>query len=236
MFLPCRPGGFIDGSLLRQPALSRCLGILNNLSFTHRYTVILSCRHDRAWLALHVRTGRELTVAQILESKGYEKFVPLSQRHNGNLGHNEKSECPLFPGYVFVRFNSQVGALIVTTPFVIRILGTGNDPSPINESEIDALRMVQHSSYYREPCTYMAHGTTVRLHRGPLAGLQGIVVAIKNEYRLVISMRLLQRSAWVEVDRNWLEPETPVQLPHGLSQTEPSNYGAAIRNSSHEGM
>lgn len=49
-------------------------------------------------------------------------------------------------------------------------------------------------------------GDPVRIFRGPLAGLQGTLVGVRNERRLVISVQMLQRAVSVEVDSAFVEP------------------------------
>jgi hypothetical protein len=51
-----------------------------------------------------------------------------------------------------------------------------------------------------EPHPLLKIGERVRIKRGPLAALQGLLVRQKNVYRLVISVEMLGRAAAVEVD------------------------------------
>jgi hypothetical protein len=44
------------------------------------------------------------------------------------------------------------------------------------------------------------------IHRGPLAGVEGILVEQKNERRLIVSVNLLQRSVAAEVSLDWVRP------------------------------
>jgi transcription antitermination factor NusG len=47
-------------------------------------------------------------------------------------------------------------------------------------------------------------GQAVSLCDGPLRGLEGILVEIRNEHRLVVSVNLLRRSTSVTVERSWV--------------------------------
>jgi transcription antitermination factor NusG len=47
-------------------------------------------------------------------------------------------------------------------------------------------------------------GQTVQVNFGPLKGLEGRVIEIKENYRLVISIPLPHRSVSVEIDRDQL--------------------------------
>jgi transcription antitermination factor NusG len=76
----------------------------------------------------------------------------------------------------------------------------------VDESELDTVRAVLKSEVYCEPWPYLELGQRVEVEHGPLAGTQGIVTLVKNSYRLVISVNMLQRSVAVEIDRDCLKP------------------------------
>jgi hypothetical protein len=44
------------------------------------------------------------------------------------------------------------------------------------------------------------------VERGPLTGVEGIVLQVKTGYRLVVSVSLLQRSLAVELEQLWIRP------------------------------
>jgi transcription antitermination factor NusG len=114
-------------------------------------------------------------------------------------------EMPLFPGYVFCRFDPKTRLPILKIPTVMSVAGMGRTPEPIPDSEISALQTVCKSGVSAVPCPYLTAGAKVRILEGPLAGLEGILVEDK-ETRLILSVTLLQRSVSVEVDRDWIEP------------------------------
>jgi transcription antitermination factor NusG len=173
------------------------------------------------WYALHVKVGRERSVGRILANKGYEEYVPLygseKNRYEGKVDGN-----PLFPGYVFLCFNSHLTGSIVTTPGVIRILGTASGPSCMDQQEIDTVRSIQSSGCHHEPYDFTSVGKLVRIEYGPLRGLKGIVSFLKNHSRLIVSVALLQRSVWVEVDHNWLVPDRS-DIPCPRAYCEPGD-------------
>jgi transcription antitermination factor NusG len=56
------------------------------------------------------------------------------------------------------------------------------------------------------PWPYLAVGERVYLTGGPLEGLEGIISRVKGNFRLVVSVSLLQRSVAVEIDWDWVRP------------------------------
>jgi transcription antitermination factor NusG len=160
------------------------------------------------WYALHVRTRFEKVVARNLRGKGYEEFLPLYSRTSRWSDRVKEIELPLFPGYVFCRFNPNDRLPILTIPGVNAVVGIGKNLMPVEESELDAVRTVLKSDAYCEPWPYLQVGQQVQVEYGPLAGTQGIVTMVKNSYRLVVSVNMLQRSVAVEIDRDCLKPVT----------------------------
>lgn len=164
------------------------------------------------WYALHVRTRFEKVVARNLRGKGYEEFLPLYSRTNQWSDRVKQIELPLFPGYVFCRFNANDRLPILTVPGVNAIVGIGKTLVPVEPSELNAIRAVLQSGTFCEPVPYLEVGQRVQVESGPLAGTEGLVVMVKNTYRLVISVNMLQRSVAVEIDRDCLKPlSTPTE-------------------------
>ena len=60
------------------------------------------------------------------------------------------------------------------------------------------------SSLPVQPYPFLESGRRVRIDRGPLAGLEGVVVEVKKQFRIVVSVTLLQRSVSTEIDRDWI--------------------------------
>jgi len=152
------------------------------------------------WFALSTRSQREKMVASLLHSKGYEEFLPLYRSHRRWSDRTKAIEKPLFPGYVFCRFDVQKRLPILMTPGVRFIAGIGKTPLAVNESEMASLQHVVQSGLQVEPWPFLQVGQRVRIERGALQGLEGILMGFKKPHRLVVSVTLLQRSIAVELD------------------------------------
>jgi transcription antitermination factor NusG len=152
---------------------------------------------DKCWFALQVRPRYEFLASSVLRHKGFEEFLPSYKVKRKWSDRSKEIELPLFPGYVFCRFSAQIRVPIVTTPGVMRIV----EPHlPIPDSEIAAIQAVVASRIPASPCPYLKIGARVEVTAGPLTGLTGILVLHKNQYRLVLSVTLVQNSISVEVD------------------------------------
>ena len=176
---------------------------------------------DARWYALHVRPRFEKVAARNLQGRGYEECLPLYSRRSAWSDRTKTIELPLFPGYVFCRFNVIHRLPILMVPGVNSVVGIGKLPMPVEEKELDDIRLVLTSGSKCEPWPSFGLGQTVRVEYGALAGMQGTVESVKNGYRLVISVNLLQRSVAVEIDRDCLKPARAV-LPSGRKTVGPS--------------
>lgn len=163
----------------------------------------------RLWFAVRVKSNREKVVADALRGHGYEQLLPVRRCLQRSAGRIRTVEFPLFPGYVFGKFDKDRRLPILMVPGVLHIVGIGREPMPVDSAEIASIRVIVNSPFCSEPCSYIKVGERVSVVYGPLTGAQGLIVAIKNQWRLVASLTLLQRSIAVEIDREWVEPCGP---------------------------
>jgi transcription antitermination factor NusG len=162
------------------------------------------------WFALFVKSKHEFSVANSLRNKGYEEFLPVYKRSTPSRRDEKEVVLPLFPGYVLCRcdWNANRGAKIVTTPGVIRVIGTSKSPVPVQDDEVAALRALMKTTTALRPCPFLRIGDEVILQHGPLRGLKARVVNADSVVTLVVSVDLLQRSIAVTVPREWVVTET----------------------------
>lgn len=172
------------------------------------------------WFALHVQVGREKHVAALLRNKGYFEFLPLYRARRRWSDRYKDVELALFPGYLFCRFDPLRRLPILTTPGVRHIVGAGKLPLPVSEHEVEAVRRIVSSELSSLPWPFLDVGDMVRVEEGPLAGLEGLLIRIRNRHRLVVSVTLLQRSVAVEIDRAWVRP-LGAPRPDGLFPDRP---------------
>lgn len=154
------------------------------------------------WFALTVKPQHEKAAARALRLKGMEDFLPLHRGRRRWSDRIKELELPLFPGYVFCRFTPRERAKVLATPGVRCIVGFGKAPAPIPETEIGSLQAMVASGMPVGPWPFLRVGQTVRIEGGPLRGLEGVLLQLKDAWRVVVSVPLLQRSVAVEVGRD----------------------------------
>jgi transcription antitermination factor NusG len=160
------------------------------------------------WWALYTRHQHEKTVGDMLTAKGFEVFLPLYDSMRRWKDRKKMISLPLFPCYLFVRGGLHRRLQIVTTPGVHMILFHGENVAIIPKDEIEAIRKTLESPSHVEPHPFLKCGERVRVIRGSLEGVEGILVRRKNMYRLVISVAMVAQSVSVEIDAGDVEPVT----------------------------
>ncbi len=161
------------------------------------------------WYVIRVRPRSEKLAAAALRGKQYQEFLPLYQKRSRWSDRVKVIEQPLFPGYVFCHAESSGQPPLITTPSVIEILSFGGRPALVSEKEIDDIKAVVRSDLNSEPWPYLREGDRVRIIRGSLAGVEGVLVRSKTDWRMVLSDDILCRSIAVEVERDWAVPVSP---------------------------
>ena len=161
---------------------------------------------DSDWWALYTRHQHEKVVADMLTAKGFEVFLPVYESIRRWKDRSKVLSLPLFPCYVFVRGGLNRRLQVVTTPGVHMILYHGENVAAIPEDEIQAIRLTVEGQFRVEPFPFLKCGERVRVVRGTLEGVEGVLVRKKNTYRLVLSVEMLAQSVAVEINAADVEP------------------------------
>ncbi len=168
---------------------------------------------SKRWFALQVRPRYEKTVSMIARNKGFEEFLPIQQSRRRWSDRMKSIELPLFPGYVFCRLDPDFRLPLLTIPGALQLVGIGKVPVAIDDVEIAAIRAAAQSGLAVEPWPFMEVGQRVVLEEGPLTGLEGLLVEVRKQHRIVVSVTLLGRSVAVEIERQWVRPLEAMRAP-----------------------
>lgn len=174
-----------------------------------------------SWYAVHVRSRFERPVATELAAKGIDAYVPFLREVHTWTDRRKTVEVPLFPGYVFARFEDSPATrlAIVRTTGSVRILGPGSSIEPIPDVQIGAIHRLIAGNLPLLTHPLLNEGALVRIRRGPLKDVEGLLLRRKNEVRLVVSVSLLSRSVSAEVDLADIEVlrAAPAPVPPAIS-------------------
>jgi len=159
----------------------------------------------RNWFAVFTVPRHEKRVEEHFLLRKIENFLPLYRRERQwKDGSKGMLQLPLFPNYIFVRIGHGERVSVLRVPGVISIV-SGPKPLPVPDSYIHFLREgLRHGKI--EPHPYLTAGTRVRIRSGVMAGLEGVLLRKKNNFRVVITLEMIMRSVTVEVEIEDVEP------------------------------
>ena len=173
--------------------------MLPSVSGAHVPLEDCASKREPNWFAVRVKSKHEKAAANAFRGKGYEELLPLYERRKGR-GTVKRTHIPLFPGYVFCRFDPRYRLPVLTTPGVLYVVSNGATLSSIDEAEIEAIRRCVQPKANPQPWSYLREGQLVEVRSGPLCGLRGLLLVVKGQRRLVVSVELLRRSVAAELD------------------------------------
>lgn len=160
------------------------------------------------WYAVHIKSRHEFQVFERLTGAGIETFLPSWQKNSKWKDRNKLVQLPLFPGYLFVHTDNNHAArlTILKTKGVVRMLGViPGQPEPVPEEQISSLKKVIDAGINIDHYPYLKEGRRVRIIRGPLAGIEGILVQKPNHHYLVLSVDIISQSTAVTIQAGDVE-------------------------------
>ena len=144
------------------------------------------------WFLLVAHPNRERYVAEGLQARGLEVFLPMHTVRRQWSDRVKTYDAPLFPGYLFCRFSLAEKILAVTTPGVL-----DEEPLPVPDLEVERLRRITASQYPVECCAHPQTGEIVEVP-GEFA-IRGVLVERGSVCRVAIGFDVVGRTAVLRV-------------------------------------
>lgn len=161
---------------------------------------------DRKWYAVFTYPQHEKAAVKQLEMREIESFLPTYQAVRiWKNRQRVKTVLPLFPTYLFVHINSTQRTSVLQSPGVIQIVGNGKESIALRDSEFELLRSGL-SEQRVEPFRELVIGTRVRIRSGAMQGVEGTLVRKNDSMRFVLTLKLINQHAAIQVDGKDLEP------------------------------
>jgi transcription antitermination factor NusG len=160
------------------------------------------------WYVVHVRSRHEFKVLGRLTKAGIDAFLPVVERLNKWKDRKKLVNFPLFPGYLFVHIHKIYDTMlaILKTPGVVRFIGIiPGEPEPVPEEQIISLKRIIESKESIDPYPYLKEGQRVRIRKGPLTGVEGILVEKAGQHSLVLSVDILRQAVSIKIDASDVE-------------------------------
>jgi transcriptional antiterminator NusG len=173
----------------------------------------------KKWFVIHTYSGHENKVKNNLEraikNAGMEdKFgrilVAMEEHAEMRDGQRVVTKRKTFPSYVIVEMvlDSETQVIVAGVPGVTRFVGSGQDPVPLNEEEVDRILGRLDTTKPREPLEVPYKvGEHVKVTDGPFTDFTGVVDEVNGERgKLKVMVSIFGRATPVELDFLQVKP------------------------------
>jgi transcription termination/antitermination protein NusG len=170
------------------------------------------------WYIIHAYSGFERKVKESLESRvqafGLQEkigkvLIPTESVTEVRGGKKHTSERMFYPGYVLVEMDmdDHVWHVVKATPRVTGFVGTGQQPTPLSEEEVNHIvYKVADSREKPKLKVKFEKGETVRIGEGPFATFTGVVDDVNEDREtLKVMVTIFGRSTPVELEFGQVE-------------------------------
>jgi len=157
------------------------------------------------WFAIYTMPRHEKFAARNFSQREIECFLPVYEK--ATVWKNRqtvRTSLPLFPRYVFARFDWTRRLPVLQTPGVREIVGAGAQPIAVTDLEIEFLRM-ETGKQVVEPYADLVLGKRVAIKSGPMAGIEGVLIHRGGGDRFIFTLHLIQKSVSIQIGAEDLE-------------------------------
>jgi len=166
---------------------------------------------ERRWYVIHTYSGYEEAVARNLRQRIgsmnmndqiFEVIVPTEKKIKVKAGKRVEENEKIYPGYVLVDMlvNDESWYVVRNTPRVTGFVGSGTQPVPLEQSEVDALLQRMTSSTAKHTIELNIDDAVV-IADGPFKDLEGKVGEVDEERgKVKVMVPMFGRETPVELD------------------------------------
>jgi transcriptional antiterminator RfaH len=148
------------------------------------------------WFCVYTRPQKEAQVAAYCRSNlGLECYLPRLRQHRTIRRKRQLVTSPLFPRYLFCRFDlGQSCRAVRYAPDALDLVQTGNGPVVVEDSLVDEIRTWagEGDEIITLKCD-LSVGDTVEVSDGPMRGLSATILHVDDARdRVAVLLSILQ--------------------------------------------
>jgi transcription antitermination factor NusG len=162
------------------------------------------------WYACYTRARHEKRVHAMLEERGIETYLPLVDRVSQWKDRRREVAFPLFPSYVFGRFDALDMHRVLSVPGIATLVRSNGRPAIIPSEELENVRLfveaLKAGDLKPERKPFFAKGQWVEVLDGPLRGVRGIVIESRGRRRVLVGLSAIGQGLEVDITTSLLQP------------------------------
>jgi transcriptional antiterminator RfaH len=162
---------------------------------------------SKEWFILQFKPNAHHIANKNLNQQGFETFLPLHDTTSRKLSRFINTSKPLFPGYMFIRFNRAESKWhkINNTYGVSRLITFNSILKSIPTSFVDNLMKRYDLSGKLLPIQKLKKGDQVELLKGPFANFAATVEKYEDDQRIWVLMDLMGRKSKIQTEAESLQ-------------------------------
>jgi len=186
-------------------------------------------REERKWHVIYVHTRHEKRIHQEMLAMGFESYLPMKKELHAWSDRKKWVEVPLFTSYVFANITLDERNRVYLLNGFVKFVSSSGKPCIVPQWQIDGIKNMIDS--YPEQvevidCDYC--GIEGMIIGGPLAGLRGKVVDVKNQKRFTMKIEGIEGVLSVTIPASLFRP-TPELGCKGASSSGGQERLAQLR-------
>jgi transcriptional antiterminator RfaH len=153
------------------------------------------------WFAIYTRSHYEKKVADSLQEKGMQAWVPLLKTLRQWSDRKKWVEVPLFHSYVFVRSKLHTIRKALEVNGAVYVVSFSGQPTAIPDEQIEWLRQLLNSSEKFEiSFDDFTFGEPVTVEKGVLTGMKGKFVNYKGKNRVLVQIEAINQNLLIDIN------------------------------------
>ena len=151
------------------------------------------------WYALCIQQRQRENCENYLSSHYYKYFSPVLREMHLWSDRTKAVLAPLFPGYLFCQFDPHQSLPVLKAPGVTRIVCSAGKPLEVNATELGHVAQSLRAGTSLDVVNECLSGQRVKIIAGPLAGIEGVTVIARHQFRIGLAITMMNKSVLVEV-------------------------------------
>jgi transcriptional antiterminator RfaH len=158
----------------------------------------LISHRDALWYAFVTKPRHEKKAKTYLDGAGLESYLPLQKSLSQWSDRKKWVEKPLFSSYIFCHIPFRNRFDVLQQPGMVRIVGFNNEAMPVQNSEIEAIKLLLSTDFTIKVRNGFVPGEDIRISSGLLMGYEGKFLEERGEKYFVIHIATIGKSVLVD--------------------------------------
>lgn len=163
--------------------------------------------HDKYWYVIYTKSRQERIVEKWLKEKGIECYLPIQKKLRQWKDRKKWVETPLINSYVFVRIGNDKEYMdALQTDRVVCFVTFEGKAARVPDKQIEAIKLILATEADLEVTSEnFEQGDEIEVKAGPLKGLEGSLVNVKNKHKVRVRIDHIGQALLVDIDMKYLQ-------------------------------